>query len=49
VLHGSAEQIAAVDEDEELQRDTVDASLVVNNLRHVDGAWARLLERLVGG
>ena len=36
-LHGSAEQIAAVHEDEEFQRNTVDASLIVNNLRHVDG------------
>jgi hypothetical protein len=38
VLHGSAEQIAAVHEDEEFRRNTVDASLVVNNLRHIDGA-----------
>ena len=37
-LHGSAEQIAAVHEDEEFQRNTVDASLVVDILRHVDGA-----------
>jgi hypothetical protein len=37
-MHGSAEQIAAVHEDEEFQRNTVDASLVVENLRHVDGA-----------
>ena len=37
-MHGSAEQIAAVHEDEEFQRNTIDASLVVNNLRHIDGA-----------
>ena len=37
-MHGSAEQIAAVHEDEEFQRNTVDASLIVNNLRHIDGA-----------
>jgi len=36
-MHGSAEQIAAVHEDEEFQRNTVDASLVVDKLRHVDG------------
>ena len=36
-LHGSAEQIAAVHEDEEFQRNTVDASLIVDKLRHVDG------------
>ncbi len=38
VMHGSAEQIAAVHEDEEFQRNTVDASMVVNDLRHLDGA-----------
>jgi hypothetical protein len=37
-MHGSAEQIAAVHEDEEFRRNTVDASLIVNNLRHIDGA-----------
>ena len=37
-IHGSAEQLNAVREDEEFQRNTADASLVVNNLRHVDGA-----------
>jgi hypothetical protein len=36
-LHGSAEQIAAVHEDEEFQRNTIDANLVVDKLRHVDG------------
>ena len=37
-MHGSAEQIAAVHEDEDFQRNTVDASFVVENLRHIDGA-----------
>jgi len=36
-IHGSAEQIAAVHEDEEFQRNTIDASLIVNKLRHADG------------
>jgi hypothetical protein len=36
-IHGSAEQIAGVHEDEEFQRNTIDANLIVNNLRHVDG------------
>ena len=36
-LHGSAEQIAAVHEDEEFQRNTIDAGFIVENLRHVDG------------
>jgi hypothetical protein len=47
VLHGSAEQIAAVHEDEEFQRNTVDASLVVNNLRHIDGATNEEVARQV--
>jgi hypothetical protein len=36
-LHGSAEQIAAVHEDDEFRRNTADASLVVDGLRHIDG------------
>ena len=48
VLHGSAEQIAAVHEDEEFQRNTVDASLVVENLRHIDGATNDEVARQMG-
>jgi hypothetical protein len=36
-LHGSAEQLAAVREDEEFQRMLIDATLVVQNLSVVDG------------
>jgi hypothetical protein len=36
-LHGSAEQIAAVREDEEFQRNTIDASLIVDGLRQIEG------------
>ena len=36
-MHGSAEQIAAVHQDEEFRRNTADASLIVGNLRHIDG------------
>jgi hypothetical protein len=36
-VHGSAEQIAAFREDEEFQRNTVDASLIVDGLRHIEG------------
>src|SRR5437870_7942290 len=36
-LHGSAEQLAAVREDEEFQRTTIDASLIVEGLRVVEG------------
>ena len=34
---GSAEQLAAVREDEEFERNTINASLVVDRLRHLDG------------
>jgi hypothetical protein len=36
-VHGSAAQLAAVREDEEFQRNSTDASLVVDGLRHIDG------------
>ena len=36
-VHGSAQQIAALREDEEFQRNTNDASLIVENIRHVTG------------
>jgi hypothetical protein len=36
-LHGSAEQLAAVRQDEEFERNTINASLVVDRLRHLDG------------
>lgn len=46
-LHGSAEQIAAVHEDEEFQRNTVDANLVVDRLRHVDGITGEEVARQI--
>jgi hypothetical protein len=36
-LHGSADQLAAVRENEEFQRNTIEAGLVVDGLRHVEG------------
>jgi hypothetical protein len=36
-VHGSAEQIAAFRENEEFQRNTVEASLIVDGLRHIEG------------
>ena len=36
-LHGSAEQIAALGRDEEFERNTAEANLVVDGLRHVEG------------
>ena len=36
-LHGSNEQIAALDQDEEFMRSTIDASLIVENFRHTVG------------
>jgi hypothetical protein len=37
-MHGSAEQLAAARLDEDFRRNTVDASLVVNRLRHIEGS-----------
>jgi hypothetical protein len=36
-MHGSAEQLAAVAENEEFQRNTADATLIVDGLRHTRG------------
>ena|SRR5271167_3947815 len=36
-LHGSAEQLSAVREDDDFRRNTADASLVVDGLRHIEG------------
>lgn len=36
-LHGSAEQLAAVREDDEFQRSTIEASLIVDGFRHAEG------------
>jgi hypothetical protein len=36
-LHGSAEQLTAVREDDEFQRTTIEASLIVDGLRQVEG------------
>jgi hypothetical protein len=36
-LHGSAQQLAALREDEEFQRNTIEASLIVDGLRQIEG------------
>src|SRR5438445_11991899 len=36
-LHGSAAQLAALREDEEFQRNTIEASLIVEGLRQIEG------------
>jgi hypothetical protein len=36
-LHGSAEQLAAVREDQEFQRNIIEASLIVDGLHHAEG------------
>jgi hypothetical protein len=46
-LHGSVEQLNAVREDEEFMRNTADASLVVNHLRHLDGTTSDEVARQV--
>ncbi len=44
-LHGSAEQLAAVREDEEFRRNTIEASLIVDGLRHIEGITNEELAR----
>lgn len=36
-VHGSSEQINALRDDEEFIRSTLDAALIVDNLRHIEG------------
>jgi hypothetical protein len=36
-INGSADQIAGVQQDDEFIRNTIDASLIVDNLRHLTG------------
>ena len=36
-VHGSAEQITMLRNDDEFRRNSIDASLVVDNLRHIEG------------
>ena len=36
-IHGSADQINALDDNEEFTRNTIDASLIVKNFRHTRG------------
>jgi hypothetical protein len=47
-LHGSAEQIAAIREDEELQRNLIDASLIVDGLRQIEGVTNNEIARQMG-
>jgi hypothetical protein len=37
MIRGTADQIATLREDEEFQRNTIDAQLAVDNIRHFDG------------
>jgi hypothetical protein len=47
-IHGTAEQIAAVKEDEEFLRNTMDAAQITEGLRHIEGVTnegvARMME-----
>jgi hypothetical protein len=47
-LHGSAEQLAAARENEEFQRTTIDASLVVDGLRQSEGVTNNEIARQIG-
>jgi hypothetical protein len=47
-LHGSAAQIAAVREDEEFQRNTIEASMIVDALRQSEGITNAEIARQMG-
>jgi hypothetical protein len=47
-VHGTAAQIAAVREDDEFLRNTVDAEMIVNGLRHIDGYTNDGVARMMG-
>ena len=47
-VHGSAEQINALDDNEEFLRNTVDAALIVKNLRHTRGYTNEGVARQIG-
>ena len=47
-IHGSAEQLTAVQQDEEFLHNTVDAQLIVDNLRHVMGYANEGVARMMG-
>lgn len=46
-LHGSAEQLAQVRDDDEFLRNTADAGLVVKGLRHIDGYASEGVARIM--
>ena len=47
-IHGTAEQITAVRSDEEFMRNTVNASLVVDGLRHIEGYTNEGVAQMMG-
>ena len=47
-VHGSAEQLAALRQDEEFVRNTTDAELVVDGLRHIEGYTNEGVARMMG-
>jgi hypothetical protein len=47
-VHGSAAQLAALREDDEFIRNMIDASLIVDELRHIDGYTNEGVARQMG-
>jgi hypothetical protein len=47
-VHGSAEQIASLRQDEEFIRSTTDAMMVVDKLRHIEGYTNEGVARQIG-
>ena len=47
-VHGSAAQIADLKEDDEFQRNTMDAAQIVEGLRHIDGVLNEGVAEMMG-
>ena len=47
-LHGSAEQLAALREDEEFERNTIEAGLIVDGFRQIEGVTGDEIARQIG-
>lgn len=46
-MNGTAAQIAALSDDEEFQRNTADAALIVQDLRHIQGSTGEGVARMM--
>jgi hypothetical protein len=48
VVHGTAQQIAALQDDEEFERGTANAEMIVDDIRHIEGYTGEAVARQMG-